>query len=188
MRGCVACCDRSSIEAIPSFTILTARLRLRPLGPEDVDSLSSVYLHPFVARWIGPHTREDVAREIEQQVDHQKSLGWSCWGVEERDTGSLIGDCGLQPLEHRGPEVELGYDFHPRVWGHGFATEAARSVMRQAFGTLGIERVVAVVKPDNIASRRVLETAGLRPSGTREAYGESLLLYEARREPRTARA
>jgi RimJ/RimL family protein N-acetyltransferase len=115
-------------------------------------------------------------------IAHQASLGWSFWAVASRDTGSLIGDCGLQPLEHRGPEVELGYDFHPRVWGLGLATEAARAVMAQAFGILGIERVVAVVKPDHVASQGVLETAGLRPSGTRQAYGEPMLLYEAQRE------
>jgi ribosomal-protein-alanine N-acetyltransferase len=140
-----------------------------------------VYLHPLVTRWIGPHTRENVLREIEQQIAHQESLGWSFWAVEERESGSLIGDCGLQPLEHRGPEVELGYDFHPRVWGQGLATEAARAVMRHAFGPLGIDRVVAVVKADHFASQRVLEKAGLRPSGTRDAYGESLLLYETQR-------
>lgn len=181
-RAGAASCNRSSIQASLSFPILTARLRLRPLGAEDADALSSVYLHPLVVRWIGPHTREDVLREIEQQVKHQRSLGWSFWAVEARDTGSLIGDCGLQPLEHRGPEVELGYDFHPRVWGLGLATEAARAVMTQAFGTLGIERVVAVVKPDHVPSQRVLEKAGLRPSDTCEAYGEPMLLYEAQRE------
>jgi ribosomal-protein-alanine N-acetyltransferase len=150
--------------------------------PEDADALSLVYLHPLVMRWIGPQSREDVVREIEQQQEHQSSLGWSFWAVEQRDTGTLIGDCGLQPLEHRGPEVELGYDFHPRVWGRGIATEAARAVMRQAFGALGIERVVAVVKPDNLAPKRVLEKAGLRASGRREAYGEPMVLYEAQRE------
>jgi ribosomal-protein-alanine N-acetyltransferase len=160
---------------------LTARLRLRPLRLDDVDALGEVYLDPLVARWIGPHTREDVAREIAMQIEHQASLGWSFWAVEGRASGRLIGDCGLQPLEHRGPEVELGYDFHPRAWGRGLATEAARAVMRQAFGPLGIERVVAVVKPQHIASQRVLEKAGLQRTGTREAYGESLLLYEAHR-------
>lgn len=180
-------CLTSSIDATPSFPIVTARLRLRPLGRGDVDALSSVYLHPLVMRWIGHHTREDVVREIEQQIKHQTSLGWSFWGVEERATGSLIGDCGLQPLEHRGPEVELGYDFHPRVWGRGVATEAVGAVMREAFGPLGIERVVAVVKPDHIASQRVLEKAGLHLSGTRDAYGESLLLYDAHREQRSER-
>ncbi|MGN6167848.1 MAG: GNAT family N-acetyltransferase [Solirubrobacteraceae bacterium] len=161
--------------------LMTARLRLRPLRPGDLDALSAVYLHPLVMRWIGPHTREDVRWEIEQQSEHQRSFGWSFWAVEERETGNLIGDCGLQPLEHRGPEVELGYDLHPAVWGRGFATEAARAVMRLAFTCFEIEQVVAVVKPDHLASRRVLEKAGLRSSGSREAYGESMVLYEAQR-------
>lgn len=143
-----------------------------------------MYLHPLVAPWIGPHTRDDVAREIAEQVEHQQTFGWSLWAVEERETGKLIGDCGLQPLEHRGPEVELGYDFHPSVWGRGLATEAAREVMSQAFGSLGLGRVVAVVKPDHIASQRVLEKAGLRRCGPREAYGESMVLYAADRDRR----
>jgi ribosomal-protein-alanine N-acetyltransferase len=161
------------------FPILTPRLRLRPLEPTDLDALGSVYLHPLVMQWIGPRTRDGVAREIEQQIEHQRELGWSFWAVEERGNGRLIGDCGLQPLEHRGPEVELGYDFHPRVWGRGLATEAVRVVMAVAFEALAIERVVAVVKPDHIASQRVLEKAGLGRSGKREAYGETMLLYEA---------
>jgi ribosomal-protein-alanine N-acetyltransferase len=166
---------------LPSFPIVTARLCLRPLRPDDVDALAEIYLHPLVATWIGPHTHDDVAQEIAQQAEHQARLGWSFWAVEERATGHFIGDCGLQPLEHRGPEVELGYEFHPRVWGRGVATEAVCAVMAQAFGPLQIERVVAVVKPEHVASRRVLEKAGLQPSGTREAYGLSMVLYEAHR-------
>lgn len=162
-----------------SFPILTARLRLRPLRAEDVDALTEVYAHPLVAQWVGPHTRADVAQEIALHVDHQASVGWSFWAVEDRASTRLIGDCGLQPLEQHGPEVELGYDFHPHVWGRGLATEAARAVMRHAFGPLQIEHVVAVVKPGNIASQRVLEKAGLQRNGTRQAYGDPMFLYEA---------
>jgi RimJ/RimL family protein N-acetyltransferase len=163
---------------------MTARLLLRPLRDEDLDALAEVYRHPLVMRWIGSHTREDVGREIALQREHQMSLGWSFWAVEDRSTARMIGDCGLQPLEHHGPEVELGYDLHPDTWGRGLATEAARAVMDQAFGRLGIDRVMAVVKPDNVASRRVLEKAGLHRAGTRLAYGEPMLLYEAGRQPR----
>lgn len=164
----------------PPFPIITARLRLRPLRRDDLDALAEVYLHPLVMRWIGSHTREDVEREIALQLHHQESLGWSFWAVEQRDTGRMIGDCGLQPLEHRGPDVELGYDLAPDVWGRGLATEAARAVMKQAFGPLGVDHVVAVVNPDHVASQRVLEKAGLLRAGTRRAYGELMLLYEAR--------
>ena len=161
------------------FPVVTARLRLRPLCAGDLDALAGIYMDPRVARWIGAHTRADVERELSLQAEHQASCGWSFWAVEERATGRLIGDCGLQPLEHRGPEVELGYDFHPDAWGRGLATEAARAVVQQAFGPLGLQRVVAVVKADHVASQRVLEKADLRRAGRREAYGEMLLLYEA---------
>lgn len=173
---CMSCMSNA-----PSFPITTARLLLRPLRRDDVDALAEVYQHPLVMRWIGSRTREDVAREVGLQLEHQASLGWSFWAVEDRRTARMIGDCGLQPLEHRGPEVELGYDLHPDAWGRGLATEAARAVMEQAFGPLEIDRVIAVVKPDHVASQRVLEKAGLHPAGTRVAYGESMLLYEARR-------
>ncbi|HEX6507779.1 MAG TPA: GNAT family N-acetyltransferase [Chloroflexota bacterium] len=171
----------------PTFPITTARLLLRPLRHDDLDALAEVYLHPLVMRWIGSQTRDDVEREIAMQLEHQASPGWSFWGVEDRRTGQLIGDCGLQPLEHHGPEVELGYDLHPDFWGRGLATEAARAVMGQAFGPLGIDRVIAVVKPDHVSSQRVLEKAGLHRAGTRQAYGESMLLYEASKLDQPAR-
>jgi [ribosomal protein S5]-alanine N-acetyltransferase len=169
----------SSMTPALAFPIMTERLRLRPLRRDDLDALAEVYLHPLVMRWIGSYTREDVEHEIALQLEHQTAQGWSFWAVEHRHTDRMIGDCGLQPLEHHGPEVELGYDLHPDAWGRGLATEAARAVVAQAFGPLRVDRVVAVVKPDHVASQRVLEKAGLHRAGTRLAYGESMLLYEA---------
>jgi ribosomal-protein-alanine N-acetyltransferase len=169
-----------------SFPVTTARLRMRPLNMSDLDALTEIYQHPLVAQWIGAHTREDVERELGQHIETQATLGFSFWAIEDRASGRLIGDCGLQPLEHRGPEVELGYDLHPSAWGRGLATEAAREVVRRAFGPLSLEHIVAVVKPENVASQRVLEKAGLRHTGTREAYDEQMLLYEADRSGRAA--
>lgn len=131
-----------------------------------------------MADFIGPHTRAEVERELRFDIDHQASHGWALWAVEERSSGRFIGDCGLRPLEMRGPEVELGYDLHPEAWGRGLATEAARATLRFAFAELAIERIVAVVKPRHQRSRRVLEKAGLTLAGERDAYGERLLLYE----------
>lgn len=160
---------------------------MRPLQASDLDALTEIYQHPLVAPWIGVHTRQDVEREIRQHIETQATLGFSFWAIEDRESGRLLGDCGLQPLEHHGPEVELGYDLHPSAWGRGLATEAAREVVRQAFGPLDLERIVAVVKPEHVASQRVLEKTGLRYTGTREAYDEQMLLYEATAtgEPRT---
>lgn len=161
--------------------IVTDRLRLRPLTLDDVDDLHAVYSHPLVSRWIGEHTRAKVEEEVRLQIAHQGEHGWSFWAVEDRETGRLLGDCGLQPFEHDGPEVELGYDLHPDAWGRGLGTEAARAVLAHAFGTPGLDRVVAVVRPDNLASRRVLEKSGFTRVAERHAYGMTMVLYEARR-------
>jgi ribosomal-protein-alanine N-acetyltransferase len=158
--------------------VTTERLRLRPLREADAEALHAVYAHPRVEQWIGPHSAERVAQEIAWQVECQAERGYSVWAVEDLGDGRLLGDCGLQPLEHRGPEVELGYDLHPGAWGRGLATEAARAVVAAGLGPLALERIVAVVKPAHAASRRVLEKVGLHEAGRRAAYGEMLLLYE----------
>jgi ribosomal-protein-alanine N-acetyltransferase len=158
--------------------VLTARLRLRPLAEDDLDELYRLYRDPLVEPWIGHHTREALAEELGFHLAHQAEHGWAVWAVEERATNRFIGDCGLQPLERRGPEVELTYELYPDAWGRGYATEAARAVVHAALGTLALDSVVAVVKAHNLASRRVLEKAGLSPAGERVAYGERMLLYE----------
>jgi ribosomal-protein-alanine N-acetyltransferase len=160
--------------------LLTPHLRLRALGEGDLDELHRVYTHALVEHWIGHHTRNDVAEELGFYTLHQAQHGWSFWAVEERTTNRFLGDCGLKPLEGRGPEVELGYDLHPDAWGRGLATEAARATVEIALGALALDRVVAVVKPHHAASRRVLEKTGLVHIGERTAYGERLLLYEIR--------
>ena len=85
--------------------------------------------------------------------------------VELRSTGEVIGITGLTHLED-GPEIEVGYRFLRRCWGYGYATEAAKASLAFGLGELGLERIVAVTRPDNRASRRVLEKCGLRFVGT----------------------
>jgi len=160
---------------------LTARLRLRALREDDLEAVWSLYSDPRVAAYIGPHTLAEVRAELRFDIAHQAQHGWALWALEDRSTGRFLGDCGLRPLEMRGPEVELGYDLQPDVWGCGLASEAARATVGLALGPLAIDRLIAVVKPGHLASRRVLEKAGLTRVGEREAYGERLLLYELAR-------
>jgi len=172
----------------PAVPHLTERLRVRALREEDLEDLWQLYSDPRVQRFIGAHTLDEVSAELSLQIAHHAAHGWSLWALEERSTGRFLGDCGLQPLELRGPEVELSYDLHPDLWGRGIATEAARAVVGLALGELGIDRVVAVVKPTHAASRRVLEKARLTHTGERKAYGEQLLLYEVSRPSAVAAA
>jgi len=81
--------------------------------------------------------------------------------VIDRGSGEFLGYAGLQHLEG-GPEVEIAYYLGRAAWGRGLATEIARALVAHAFADLGIDRVVAVVRPENTASQRVLGKAGLR--------------------------
>jgi RimJ/RimL family protein N-acetyltransferase len=160
--------------------IETERLRLRPLRSDDFDALHEIYSHPLVAAWIGEHSAAQTRAELEFYVRHQAEHGWAFWALEERASGRFLGDCGVQPLERReGGEPELGYDLHPDAWGRGLATEAAAATLDYARRVLAFQRVIAVVKPDHRASRRVLERIGMTLVGERQAYGIPMLEYEA---------
>ena len=156
--------------------LVTARLRMRPLRVADLDALHAIYAHPLVAPWIGPHTREETERDLRFAVEGP----YGVYAVEDRATGRLLGDGGLQPFELRDPaRPELGYDLHPDAWGRGLATELATAWVDLALTALGLPEVVAVVKPHHAASRRVLAKAGLTLAGGVDAYGERMLLYRA---------
>jgi RimJ/RimL family protein N-acetyltransferase len=163
--------------------IETERLRLRPITRADVEPLHAIYSHPEVERWIGPHLAAELAEEVEKQIALQAARGFSMFALEDRATGELLGDCGLQPLELKGPEIEIGWDLAPHAWGRGYATEAARAVLAHAFvAPWSLDEVIAVVDPENARSQRVAEKAGMTLVGERPAYEQPrMLVYAAAR-------
>lgn len=162
----------------------TDRLRLRPFTEDDLDELHAMWSHPDVGPWIGgAHTHP--AKSIEtlgEHVRHQQRHGFGFWAVEERDTGRLLGEVGLMLFEGRGPEIETGWCFTPASWGRGYAREATRKWLEIGFGTLGIDRIIAVVLPENARSIAVARAVGMRQTGTRHAYGGEHLLFELARD------
>jgi RimJ/RimL family protein N-acetyltransferase len=77
-----------------------------------------------------------------------------------KETGELIGDCGLEQMEDQAA-AELGYDFRSDFWNQGYATEAAAGVRDYAFYTLGLPQLISLIRVGNIASRRVAEKVGM---------------------------
>jgi ribosomal-protein-alanine N-acetyltransferase len=126
----------------------------------------------------GARTAEGTLERVRGLIEHQERHGFSKWGVCERASGELVGDCGIQLLED-GPDVELGFHLRPSVWGRGYATEAAQACLDAAFSGLGLDEVIAIVAPGNAASVRVLEKIGMRPAGEREALGRTWDLFTA---------
>jgi RimJ/RimL family protein N-acetyltransferase len=142
--------------------IETDRLLLRPLTPEDETALAAVLGDAETLRWYPhPFSRDEVREWIERQMRRYPD-GSGLLGLVERQTGRLIGDCGpvWQEIEGR-TELEIGYHVHRERWSRGFATEAARVVMDYAFRRLDVDRVVSMIRPENVASRRVAEKNGL---------------------------
>lgn len=136
----------------------TPRLVLRPLILEDETALAAVIGDAETMRWYPrPFTNEEVRAWIERQENRYPS-GTGLLGLVEKKTGSLIGDCGpaWQEIEGRS-ELEIGWHVNRERWNQGFATEAARAVIEYAFANLDVEQVVSMIRPENVASRRVAE-------------------------------
>ena len=150
--------------------IVTERLRMRPFTHDDAEAgFAALWSDPEIGRWIGgAHGDLAQTRElIDAHLRNQERHGFSQWAVEEREGGALVGEVGLQPLEHLGPEIEIGWVIARRAWGRGYATEAARAWLDVAFGPLGLDAVLATVLPQNAASHRVAQRLGMRLAPTR---------------------
>ena len=125
---------------------------------------------------------DESEQRLQRFLDHQERHGFSFWAVTARESAAVIGDGGLIHLAFRGPEIEVGYRLKSPYWGKGYATEVARSAVAYGFDTLGLERIVAVTHPENVASQRVLEKAGLRFQGMSLYNGERVRKYAIERD------
>ena len=156
-------------------TVETGRLLLRPWVEDDLDPLAAIFAEP--AFWRYPFgrgfTREETEQFLERQFDHWAAHGFGSWAAELKDGHRLIGYIGLAIptwLPQVMPAVEVGWRLHPDHWGRGLATEGGRASVRYGFEELGLERIIAIVMPENVASRRVMAKLGMaKVSFTRDA-------------------
>jgi RimJ/RimL family protein N-acetyltransferase len=166
-----------------ALPIFTERLAMRPYESGDLEQLHEVlYGDPAAMALLGgardlPGTRASIERSILQQ----ELAGFSFWPVFERESGLLIGEAGLFPLAPGGPDIALGYAFGRNYWGRGYASEAARSVLAEAFGPLGMLHVAAITREANTRSRNVLTKLGFRLDGTRHIWGAEQLYFTLER-------
>jgi len=146
------------------MTILeTPRLSLRELVPEDADALARILSDPETMRYYpAPYDRAGVERWIERNRQRYKEDGVGLWGMVLKSTGELIGDCGITRQEVEGEQFyEIGYHLRRDYWGQGLATEAAIACREWAFQHLAAERVISLIRPENVPSRRVAERNGM---------------------------
>ncbi|MEZ5924047.1 MAG: GNAT family N-acetyltransferase [Hyphomicrobiaceae bacterium] len=145
--------------------ILTERLRLRPVQPADRDALHRMEQDPEVMRYLNGGVPTPLVPADPQSSAYLMPRGAEpeVMAVIERDTGTLAGWIALFV---EGEEAELGYRFYRSAWGQGYATEAAKAVISDAFARRDVTRIVALTMAVNTNSRRVMEKLGMRHAET----------------------
>ncbi len=159
-------------------TLETARLRLIAPTSRHFDAFAAVFADPEFVRHLGiePRDRETSHRSFCAILGHWQLRGWGGFLVEDRDTGALVGCVGVSDWEGW-PEPEIGWWTVPKMWGRGYAVEAARAAL-DYFASLGrTTRLDSFVPPTNAASIRVAEKLGASCERDRELYGSPIHVY-----------
>jgi RimJ/RimL family protein N-acetyltransferase len=155
----------------PHWPLETERLLLRPFEPGDLSALDEIHSDDNNARWLynAPRTREEVEELLQRKIAGASISAegeWLSAAAVLRAGGELVCDVSLLWASEPHRQGEIGFIAHPAHHGHGYATEAARPLLRFAFEALELHRVVGRLEPRNVASARVLEKLGMR----REAH------------------
>ena len=170
-----------------STRLETARLVIRTFEPRNAEAWIAMVNDPEVIRFLPPGppaTTESFQSVIESRHAMEREIGYAMWAVDDGTTGTFVGQCGIRPVnESAGPEIELAYHYTRPSWGKGYATEAAIAVLAHGLGPVGLDRIKAVVMPENIGSWRVMEKAGMRYQGLANYFGlNGLKKYAAERD------
>ncbi len=141
----------------------TARLTLREFEPEDAAALSQILGDPETMRFYpAPLDRAGVENWIQRNRQRYEDDGVGLWAMVLRDTTEVIGDCGIVRQEIEGDSLyEIGYHLRRDLLGQGLATEAATACREWGFAHLPIDRLISLIRPENLPSRRVAERNGM---------------------------
>lgn len=159
--------------------IETSRLRLRMFTPDDLDALSAITGDAQVMQYLGTsgaRSREKTRNTIDAILRHWNEHGFGIWALDHKADGRLIGWCGLQMLE-KTPEVEVAYLLAQAYWNQGLATEAARAAISYGFRELKLPRIVAIARPENVGSYRVMEKVGMKYERDAHYYNVDVVYY-----------
>jgi [ribosomal protein S5]-alanine N-acetyltransferase len=143
----------------------TERLILRSFREEDIDRMAQLFANPDFMRFsLGVFTeRKQTVAFIEKVMDWDRAGIPSQFAVVPRGEDVIIGYCGsFYHPEHGIEDIEIGYRLDPRYWNRGLITEAARAVRDHGFRDWDLSRVISLIHPENVSSRRVAEKNGMK--------------------------
>jgi RimJ/RimL family protein N-acetyltransferase len=146
----------------------TERFRLREFDQDDLDDLAAMVAdEDQMTFYPRPKTRDEAAAWISRNLVLYKEYGFGFWFIESLATSGFLGYCGIRPRALEGAsEVEIGWHTKKTFWNQGIATEAATAARDLAFRRFALSRLVAIIHPDHVGSRRVAENIGMHEEGT----------------------
>ena len=140
----------------------TERLLLRGLEQGDFKDVCKL-----LQAYEGAFNDQEVQNWLDRQFGRYRHDGFGLWGVVEKGSNELIGQCGITYQEFDGKRVpEIGYLFRKEFWHKGFAIEAAVACREYAFHTLGFEEVYSIIRDTNIASQKVARRNSMQKVAT----------------------
>jgi ribosomal-protein-alanine N-acetyltransferase len=147
----------------------TPRLVLRALDPGDADDIFAYAADPEVAQYTlwRAHTSLEESRQF---IAWLTKVSMACWALVHPDTGHVIGTSFLHSYHAQHQRAEIAFNLAKALWGQGYATEAARAVIRVGFLHYGLNRIEGTCMLGNVASARVMEKVGMRFEGMLRQY------------------
>jgi ribosomal-protein-alanine N-acetyltransferase len=159
--------------------IETERLILRMFTPDDLDALFGIFSRPKVMKYLGLHgepmSRDETETALLSIIKHWERHGYGRWAVVSKDDHKLIGCAGLRNYEDA---AELVYLIDQPYWGRGLATEIAVACLNFGFEKHNFNNIIAFARPQNTASRKVMEKIGMRFVQESVIFGVFVVQYE----------
>ena len=149
------------------MVLQTQRTYLREMDWGDLDALKLILQDPEVMyAYAHAFSQEEVAAWMDKQLSRYREDGFGLWAMVLKESGQMIGQCGLSWQEAAGRQVqEIGYLLQKAYWGHGYATEGARACKAYAFEVLGASQVYSIIRENNLPSIRVAQRNGMTCRG-----------------------
>ena len=157
----------------------TERIILRMFEADDIEALYYIFNKPNVMKHLGlqgdPMSRTETETALLSMIKHWHRHGYGRWAVISKDDQRLIGCAGLRNYKD---DAELVFLIDEPYWGQGLATEIAFACLNYGFEKHNFEKIIAFARPQNTASRKVIEKIGMRFVKEEVVFGVFVVQYE----------
>ena len=153
--------------------IITERLEIRRFKQADKEEYVKIITNPAVYKYLGDG--KGVDREFVEKMLTFYSFSLGIFAVVEKESGKLIGHCGIRPIQDG--RIELLYAYDPSVWGKGYGTEAAKAVLEYGREHFEIDELIGMAYPENPGSIGIMKKLGFKSIGEEEHFGNMLEVF-----------